>query len=306
MANNTSIPANGTDTSMEKTIVVMTSFIILVIAHSLFFYFVGIILWVFFSNSSIKEISRYVLFIHMILNDTLHLLVALFLFISTAYSFYIPVPLCYIILTLSISSFRISPYSLAAMSMERYIAVCYPLRHAQLCTIKMTTTTIAALWAVSLIYNIADLITLCSFVDKKFFSLNVICGRKSLTRTQEQGTISLCEIIISFSSVGLIILYTYVRVAWVARKISSTKSSAIKAGKTIMLHMFQLILYMMSFTSGLTETYLKDNKVFLNIINYLVFMCLPRFLSPLIYGLKDEVFRKYMSKLFTIGTKRYK
>lgn len=296
MENTTFLSANLTDMSLLKTagIVNMTCFIILVLSHCVFFYFVVVILCAFFTIAYIKEKARYVLFIHMILNDSLYLIVVFALYVAYMYYVYIPASLCYTMLTISTSTFRVTPYNLSVMSLERYVAVCFPLRHTQMCTPRSTTIALACIWAIALIFNLADIVVLGSKVGKNFFSLSVVCSRGSMTATQAQGIITLCSSTISFTAVGLIIIYTYIQVVLVARKIGSDKSSAFKAGKTIMLHAFQLILCMMSFSSFFTETYLKIYQVFLSIINYLVFMCLPRLISPLIYGLRDETLRKYM------------
>ncbi|KAM5180531.1 odorant receptor 131-2-like [Mantella aurantiaca] len=296
MANTTFLSANLTNMSLEKTAatVYTTCFIILVLSHCIFLYFVMIILRVFFTTAYIKEMARYVFFVHMILNDTLYLIVAFALYVSYIYYAYIPVPVCYILLTISTSTFRVTPYNLGVMSLERYVAVCYPLRHLQLCSPRMSIVTIAFIWATALAFNLADIIALGSKVGRSFFSLSVVCNRVSMTRTQEQGTITLCSLTISFSAVGLIIIYTYVQVVLVARKFGSSKSSAFMAAKTIMFHAFQLVLYMMSFTSSVTENYLKNSQSYLYVINYMLLMCLPRLLSPIIYGLRDKTFRKHM------------
>ncbi|XP_072254725.1 odorant receptor 131-2-like [Pyxicephalus adspersus] len=301
MANATLPTTNLTSMPLDKTasIVNMTCFIILVLSHCIFLYFVVVILRVFFTTAYIRETARYVFFIHMILNDTVYLIMAFALYVATMYYVYIPVTICYIMLTISTSTFRVTPYNLGLMSLERYVAVCFPLRHPQLCSPKTSTITLGLIWVAALVFNLADIVVLGSRVGKNFFSLSVVCSRVSMMRTQEQGMITLCSLTISFSTVGLIIIYTYIRVALVARKIGSGKSSAFKAGKTIMLHAFQLMLCMMSFTSSVTETYLKDYQAFMNIINYLLFMCLPRLLSPLIYGLRDKTFRKYMTTFQT-------
>ncbi|CAJ0924417.1 unnamed protein product [Ranitomeya imitator] len=100
-----------------------------------------------------------------------------------------------------------------------------------------------------------------------------------------------------FATVALIIAFTYIEVMLVARKIGSGGSSAHKAGKTVMLHAFQLILCMVSFISTSTEVLLINYVSYLLITNYIILTCLPRLLSPVIYGLRDEVFRKYIKKI---------
>ncbi|KAM4796232.1 odorant receptor 131-2-like [Rhinophrynus dorsalis] len=267
------------------------------ICFCFFTFLMTVLLKVYFTSPHVKENARYILFVHMLINDTLYLVAGFFLLVSFAYLLYIPVPICYIILTLAACTFRITPYNLAAMALERYIAICYPLRHAELFTGQTANAAIVAMWTLGLIPNVADLITLASSVDKSFFSLSVLCRKETLTRTLLQNTIRSIALILTLSLVGLIILYTYIKVMLVARKIGSGTSSAFKAGKTVMLHACQLLLSMMSLLSMLTEAYLIDYIVILSTINFVLFMCLPRFLSPLIYGVRDEVFSKYLKKL---------
>ncbi|KAL7407311.1 hypothetical protein ABVT39_006747 [Epinephelus coioides] len=60
--------------------------------------------------------------------------ISLFVF---SYVFYrINASLCCLIVTLSIFNTLNTPLNLAVMAVECYIAICLPLRHAELCTIK--------------------------------------------------------------------------------------------------------------------------------------------------------------------------
>ncbi|XP_075449340.1 odorant receptor 131-2-like [Ascaphus truei] len=299
MANSTALYSNITQVSVysNKNIeTVRMALLILCICFCFFLYFLTLILCVYFTTAHIRENTRYVLFVHMLINDTLYLVLVITLFLGALYMVFLPVPLCYFLVSLCTTSFRVTPYNLAVMALERYVAICYPLRHAQLCTPQRSHAAIAIIWAVGFLPCVADFIALSSSVGTKFFSLNVVCSQPGLLKTSEQNTMRSITLVLSFALVGLIIVYTYIRIMLIARKFSSGKSSAFKAGKTVMLHAFQLLLCMTSFTSYLIDTYIKYYLDSLPIINFLLFTCLPRFLSPFIYGVRDEVFRKYIIK----------
>ncbi|KAM3936220.1 LOW QUALITY PROTEIN: uncharacterized protein RB166_003342 [Leptodactylus fuscus] len=276
-------------------IVRSTLLAIILLCFLLFLYFVSIISRLFFTSPHVREKPRYILFIHMTINDTLLLSVNLFL--AAIYLVYIPVPICYALVTFSACASRITPYNLAIMSLERYVAICHPLRHAEICTIRRSLLVIAAMWLLTLTPQILDFVTMCYSMPNKFFFTSVICTWPTFVMNKFQDTSRSIIQISTFTLVGLVILYTYVKVMVVARKIGSGKSSAFKAEKTVLLHVLQLGLCMMSFTITFTDLYLREYFFFVPITNFLLFRFIPRFISPLIYGIRDEVFRKHMRKI---------
>ncbi|XP_075053744.1 odorant receptor 131-2-like [Mixophyes fleayi] len=265
-----------------------------IICFCIFLYFILLILHLYFTTPHVRENARYVLFVHMLINDTLYLVSGLILLLASLSLIYLPVPLCYVIITLTSVTFRITPYNLAAMALERYVAICFPLRHVTLCTSQRSNYVIAIIWVIGLIPNLADLIIL-STSAKTIFSLKVICNWQPLTVNLVQHMIKSNTLIISLILVGLIIVFTYVRVMFIAKNMSSGRNSAFKAGKTLMLHAFQFLLCLLSLTSSFMENYFRDYS-YLSTVNFLLLMCLPRFLSPFIYGLRDKVFGKFITK----------
>ncbi|KAK7915727.1 hypothetical protein WMY93_011488 [Mugilogobius chulae] len=79
---------------------------------------------------------RYILFIHLVVNDMIQLTAAITLFVCTYVFFFISTPLCCILLAFAVFTTLNTPLNLAVMAVECYIAVCFPLRHPQLCSIK--------------------------------------------------------------------------------------------------------------------------------------------------------------------------
>ncbi|XP_056416270.1 odorant receptor 131-2-like [Hyla sarda] len=266
---------------------------------SFFIYFIVVLLTVYFTTPHVQENPRYVFFAHMLINDTLYLILTLFLSVTCSHFIYFTMPVCYVTVTLGITTFTVTPYNLAVMSLERYIAICFPLRYAMLCTTQRSYFVIAAMWFLGLLPNMADFIVLVISVEKSFFFQYLLCRRESLTVKPLQSSMRSFSSIGSLVLVAVVILFTYVRVIIIARKTNSKSSYASKASRTLMLHAIQLLLCLLSLTSSITESY---NGEYVNILmgfNFLLFMCLPRFLSPLIYGIRDEVFNKCIKKMYS-------
>lgn len=300
-------PHQNTTQMVNKSnleIIKETLLVITLCSFVVFFYVMLVMLTIFYTSPSAREQVRYVLFAHMLITDLVYLFLSLFLFLVSFYPVTFPVSFCYIVITVSSTSLKVTPYNLAIMSLERYVAICFPLRHGEFCTLQRTTIAIGVIWAIGFIPNFVDFIVLSSSVDRSFFLLQVKCVRKALRFTAVQNTIRDFVYITTFSLVGLIIIFTYIRIMTVALKVGSGKASAAKAGKTVMLHALQLMLCMTAFSYTLLEMVLKDYVSLLPFINFCFFMCLPRFLSPFIYGIKDEFFRRHMKRFVFCKTQK--
>eukprot|EP00079_Xenopus_tropicalis_P013662 XP_002942568.3 PREDICTED: alpha-1A adrenergic receptor-like [Xenopus tropicalis] len=271
--------------------------ILTLVCFCCFLYSIIVILHIILATPHLRDNTRYLLFAHMLVNDTIYLVTGLLLFLGAWYLIYLPVPFCYFTYTVATSTYRVTPYNLAVMSLERYVAISFPLRHAEFCTVRNATVAIVVIWTVALIPNLADFITISSAFGKL---RPMVCSQGALSVTPEQNTIRTLTFTISFSLVALIILFTYVKVLLVAKSIGSGKSSAIKASKTVMLHAFQLLLCMTSLLSSITERYPFNYISLLTVSTFLLFTCLPRFLSPLIYGLRDEMIRKHFIRIHSV------
>ncbi|XP_063806701.1 odorant receptor 131-2-like [Pseudophryne corroboree] len=267
--------------------------LLIIICFFCLFYFMAVMLNVFLTTSSIRETSRYILFLHMLINDTCYIAFATVLLLAANYRLLIPGPTCYLLFIVGSATFKATAYNLATMALERYVAICHPLRHGGLCTTKGTHVAIALMWVVGSIPYVAEIILILSSHNVISF-VPIICSQATVIVNPAQNIIRSQSLMIGFTTVGLIILFTYVRIILVAQKISSQSPTALKAGKTVLLHAFQLCLCLASLLSTLTETYPYNYSHFIPTINFLIYSCIPRFLSPLIYGLRDEVLRKYI------------
>ncbi|XP_058885594.1 odorant receptor 131-2-like [Acipenser ruthenus] len=129
------------------------------------------------------------------------------------------------------------------MSQERYVAICFPLHHVQLCTVNRAAY---GQW--------------------------------------------------------------YIKIMLTARKAASDKSSASKGQRTVLLHGVQLILSMSFFIYPLTEYFLVGQplEVMRHVLffNYYVTLVLPKCLTPLIYGVRDENFKRHLKQYLCLCAKK--
>ncbi|XP_040195523.1 odorant receptor 131-2-like [Rana temporaria] len=263
-----------------------------------FLCFIVVVLSIFFTSPHLREDARYVLFVYMLVNDTFFLLSGFTLMLGAIYLLYIPVPVCFILSTVSTMGFRVTPTTLAAMALEKYIAICHALRHKDLCTPQRANVVFTLICIALIIPNAADLGLMASS-NTNIFNISVICRMERLFVNPFQYVLRSIILATCFVLVTFIILFTYIKISMVARRVSSQSSNASKAKKTILLHGFQLLLCTMSLLSAFTEALPASQAIFLPSFNFFVFSCLPRFLSPIIYGIRDEYLRERIKKSLT-------
>lgn len=134
------------------------------------------------------------------------------------------------------------------MSLERYVAVCYPLRHATVFTMRSMGMAIALMWAFSIIYILIQVFMLLHFFTKKSLNLhmNDFCSKEAIFFTPIFKDFEEAYASTLFLSVGVAIIASYIGVVLVAKSVSTDKASARKALQTLLLHLIQLSLILTS------------------------------------------------------------
>uniref|UniRef100_A0A665WJB5 G-protein coupled receptors family 1 profile domain-containing protein n=1 Tax=Echeneis naucrates TaxID=173247 RepID=A0A665WJB5_ECHNA len=250
MADNNSLVGNELmHLSMKDNMITVQLLVII-------FLFINLLLIItFFQKECFYTTTRYILFAVTLLSDSLMLFLSDVLAILTQFNIPIHVWLCVIICAVLLVYATVTPVTLTAMTLERYVAVCMPLHHGELCSTRNTIN---------------------------------------------------CILIIHFLIMCIILVFCYVKIMKVAKAASGEdKQSSRKGLRTVALHGFQLLLCVIQLWCPFIESTLFhiDFVVFhyVRYFNYIVFYLVPKCLSPLIYGLRDEIFFHALKSYLSFG-----
>lgn len=275
---------------------------LVVSTHLLVIYVNIIMLFTLRTKAIFCETPRYILFAHMLLNDTIHLVLALVLYMLSSFYLLVVRAVCAFIVLVSTSTFVNAPLNLAVMSLERYTAICFPLRHSELATPARASVAVALVWVLGISDVLTDVCALFLLAEPSFYLSPAVCTITQLMVAPWQQGRSVIFKILLFVMVAIVLLYTYVAILLQARAISSDTTSAHKALRTVVLHAVQLGLSLMSFLYEYIESLLVslplDVYKQLHFLNFFVVLILPRCLSSIIYGLRDETFRPLFKQNF--------
>ncbi|XP_028838879.1 odorant receptor 131-2-like [Denticeps clupeoides] len=284
--------------------------VMVIMSVAMFTYINSVMLFALQRKAIFRETPRYILFTHLLCSDTINLIFSFIVFILAVIFIKIAKAVCSVILFLCSSTFINSPLYLSVMSLERYVAICFPLRHSEIATQKKTSLAVIIIWFLGTVNSVIDIL-FTSIMDPTFFTSTMICKREGFIITSWQGNMAKIFNASYFVVVAAVILFTYISIIRIARSVSSDEESAKKPQKTVLLHLVQLVLCLNSFLYAFIDVSLASisSGVLLNYLlylNFLVVLILPRCLSPLIYGLRDEALKPFFFYYFTFHIKKVK
>nr|XP_046241099.1 odorant receptor 131-2-like [Scatophagus argus] len=240
---------------------------------------------------------RYILFFHLVVNDMIQVTLTVILFIISYLLYKINVSVCCVFILLALFTTENTPLNLACMAMECYIAICIPLRHVQICTVKRTLMLIGLIWVTSVFSVLPDLFMTLATQPLDFFRSRVFCLRETAFPNPHIIKKRDVTYIIYLVIVWFVIFYTYFRILFTAKAASK---DAKKARNTILLHGFQVLLCMSTYAEPLLKQALQlwfpknfSDSLF---ACYIIIHILPRSISPIIYGVRDKTFRRYLKR----------
>ncbi|KAM9348498.1 odorant receptor 131-2-like [Symphorus nematophorus] len=213
-----------------------------------FLFINGTMLFTLRSKSVFRETSRYILLYNLLFADTVLLALSQLLYIMASCRIMLTYPVCGVLTILSGVTNNISPLTLVVMSLERYVAVCYPLRHANIITIRNTGVAIIVVWAISSLNVLIRVILLLDFPFEDLESLQMtdVCSDIVMFLGPLSDHYDKAYTCFVFVSAGVAVTCSYIGVMIAARLASTDKASVRKARNTLLLHLVQLGLTLSS------------------------------------------------------------
>ncbi|KAK6486219.1 olfactory receptor 4K14-like, partial [Huso huso] len=282
--------------------------VLLILVTVFFFSLNFVMVFIYFKEPVYQGVPRYMLFIHLLINDFLQAAFSVFLFLNACLQGTMLLSACSVIVLLSACTSMNTPLNLAVMSLERYVAICFPLHHVQLCTVNRGYIALALIWLMGILPSISDISIAYTYGPPGYFQGYFNCKRSLFMILPSQSTKQAALNAVYFSSIWAVVIYTYIKIMLTAKKAASDKSSASKGQRTVLLHGVQLILSMSFFIYPLTEYFLVGQplEVMRHVLffNYYVTLVLPKCLTPLIYGVRDENFKRHLKQYLCLCAKK--
>ncbi|XP_014645682.1 PREDICTED: olfactory receptor 52A1-like [Ceratotherium simum simum] len=194
---------------------------------------------------------------------------------------------------------------LLAMALDRYVAICYPLRHAAIFTHQLITQigAVVTLRAVILVCPFLLLIK-CRF---QFYHTTVIshsyCEHMAIVKLAA-GNVRVNKIyglFGAFTVAGFDLIFislSYIQIFIIVFRLPQ-KEARLKAFNTCIAHIcIFLQFYILSFFSFFTHRFGSHIPPYIHILFSSFYLLVPPFLNPLVYGAKTQQIRVHVVKMF--------
>ncbi|XP_042261010.1 odorant receptor 131-2-like [Thunnus maccoyii] len=294
--------ASSNVTARDDFSVAVSKNVIVAVLCIIINYINGTLIHTFNKHQIFNVNPRYILFIHLVVNDMMQLTSSVMLMLLSYIFYKISVSLCCFLLLFTIIATQNTPMNLAGMAAECYIAICLPLHHTTLCTVRRTYILIGIIWFVSSMSYIPDILILLNTESVEFLDSKIICIRNNAFLNpliRHKNNIYNTVLLVMVWST---LLYTYLKILFAAK---SADGDAKKARNTILLHGFQLLLSMLTYVAQAFRqalyTWFPKNISDAIFVSYIFIQVLPRLISPIVYGLRDKTFRKYLQRYLLCG-----
>ncbi|XP_017297342.1 odorant receptor 131-2-like [Kryptolebias marmoratus] len=253
------------------------------------------------SKAMFKETSRYFLLFNLLLADTMQLAHSQSMFLLSSCRVTMLYPVCAALTAFSNLTHGASIITLVIMCLERYVAVCNPLRHSAIITIRNTGVAICVIWTFSSLNAMVQLSMMLhfSFPDLQLTQMTDYCGKDSVFVDPVSELYDKVSTYFLFALGGVTVIFSYTGIIVAARSASTNKASANKARRTLLLHLLQMGLTMSSTIHNSLLIVVSRNldrvqAVQMQVLLYIFLIVFPKCLSSLIYGLRDLTIRSVL------------
>ncbi|XP_071059349.1 odorant receptor 131-2-like [Pseudochaenichthys georgianus] len=279
--------------ALTKNIVAMLVWLLLSVIN-------GSMVHTFLKHRLFYENPRYIMFICMVINDALQLSLVTALYVVSYIFRKIHASVCCFLIMTAVLTTRSTPLILAGMALERYLSICFPMHYIHMCSVPRTLLLIFIILILTATPPLTDLLITVVHQPLSLFNTPIFCDHPLLFRHPSIYYKNCVFDGVYLSFVALTLLYTYCKIMLAAQAASTGLASVKRARNTVLLHGLQLLLCMLTFVVPSLQAALISLfprfSLEIRYIFFLVVYIIPRFLSPVIYGFRDEQFRKYWTR----------
>ncbi|XP_014858910.1 PREDICTED: nociceptin receptor-like [Poecilia mexicana] len=289
MSNNSSVAVGSFQQQISFRVLLVQILVVMFLCINM------LLIVTFFKKECFHTSARYILFAVMLMSDSFVLILSNLMVVVNFLQFTIQVWLCTVISIVTLLYVMATPVTLTAMTLERYVAICLPLRHSELCSTRRSMHCILVIHGISSVPCLLILSIFCATASFDLYQQKALCSVEMFLLQPWQRHFRSAISQFYFLIMCIILVFCYIQIVKVAKAASGENKQSTQRGmRTVILHTFQLLLCLIQLWSPFTEAAaLKaDVNLFMDIryCNYLLFSLAPRCLSPLIYGLRDEFF----------------
>uniref|UniRef100_A0A8C8YDW5 Olfactory receptor n=1 Tax=Prolemur simus TaxID=1328070 RepID=A0A8C8YDW5_PROSS len=194
---------------------------------------------------------------------------------------------------------------LLAMALDRYVAICQPLRHATIFTHQLLTQI-----GIGVILRAAVLAAPCLILIKcrlKFYRTTVVshsyCEHMAIVKlaAEDVHINKIYGLFVAFSILGLdviFIIFSYIRI-FISVFNLPQKEARLKAFNTCIAHILVFLeFYLLAFFSFFTHRFGFHIPSYIHILLSNLYLLVPPLLNPIVYGMKTKQIRDGVSKIF--------
>ncbi|KAE8279124.1 hypothetical protein D5F01_LYC22710 [Larimichthys crocea] len=282
--------ANNT-TSREYTCV---RFYVSTVSFSVLLFFNLIINWTIVRVKQLRSHARFVLIFHLLLSALVYL------GMNSIFQYQIHRQArpgrsaCLAMISILISSASNILLTLTVMALDRYCAVCHPMRSTSKCTSGLWPWLVGVLtWLIALVIPLSLLFR----PETSGVDYNGQCGPEQLRKGELQK-------VLFIGSCTLLILYSYVRILVEGRRLGVLNRRNRTGCRTIALHGSQLAVFILPNFVNFVLTILykrnlvqKETKELSAVVSF-AFFSLAQCVAPIIYGLRKEELMEHLSHRF--------
>ncbi|XP_049746106.1 olfactory receptor 52A1-like [Elephas maximus indicus] len=195
---------------------------------------------------------------------------------------------------------------LLAMALDRYVAICYPLRHAAIFTHQLVTQI-----GIVVTLRAAIIVAPCLILIKcrlKFYHTTVIshsyCEHMAIVKLAAENVQvnKIYGLFVAFTIAGFdltFITLSYIQIFTTVFCLPQ-KEARLKAFSTCIAHICVFLqFYLLAFFSFFTHRFGSHIPPYIHILFSSIYLLVPPVLNPLVYGIKTKQVRSHVVKMFS-------